>query len=453
LHSRARMLARLTCSFVFTLSAVAGASPPEIALGAEQLQLEPRRDLLDDIDDKAAGRERLPWIRSAGFAQLTGGGHTGGDAGAGAAAALGGFGCDLAALSVQGRLRPFADDGDGPAVGELTYAACPFAVFFTLQWEGRRAAGIMPGIDARRSLWNRAYTESHDSVKLGFGPIWKDNGVRHTAFLVDFGHGETTQQDGAEIRTIKSLDIDLAMYRAVHPRGLSFDVLVLHVDAMKAGEEGDDRGGIASTFVPLRGRYETPQFFVAASAGLVATGGQVIASSSTEVNDVQVESWTETINGEGLPEITRAIGDIEAGITLDRWSATARAARTFFPTFDGNFAREGRVSGTVTYVAGRTRRTSISLAPFAARTRTWIRGEGTAIAPTAGATLHVGRELTNRLQLAQRTTTLRVDAIGQAGVSPYARAGLDRLPSSALGGQILVALSGSVKSLQPDVLR
>ncbi len=448
------MLVRVACSLVvampIAMPSVAGAAPPELALGAEQLQLEPRRDLLDLLHETPPA-DRLPWTRTSGFVQLTGGGRTGGDAGVGAAAALGGLGCDLAAMTVQGRLRPFADDGDGAAVGELTYSVCPFAAIFTLAWEGRRGAGLLPGLDARRSLWNRAYTDAHDSARMGFGPFWNRNGARHTIFLLDFGHGETTQHDGDEIRTIKSLDIDLVMYRNVHPSGITFDVLAFHQDAMKAGT--DNKGGIASTFVPLRVRYEAPTVFVQASAGWGITGGYTTASSSTEVNGQTVSSWTETIDGSGLPAITRVIGDVEAGVRIDRWSASARIARTFFPTFDGNLAREGRVGGTVRYVAGRTRRTSIALAPFAARTRTWVRGEGTAIEPTAGASLHIGRELTNRLRVAQRTTTVRVDAIGEAGVSPYARAAADRLGASTLGGQILVALSGSVSSLQPDVLR
>jgi hypothetical protein len=445
------MLVRVACSLVLATSAVAGAAPPELALGAQQLELEPRRDLLDVIDEDMGAAEKLPWIRSAGFAQLTGGGHTGGDLGVGAAGAVGGFGCDLAALSVQGRLRPFAGDNDGPVVGELTYGICPFKAIFTLAWEGHHGAGLFPGLDARRSLWNRAYTESHDSIQIGFGPFWKGNGARHTAFLVDFGHSETTQQDGSEVRTIKGLDIDLVMYRVVHPIGVSLDVLAFDVDAMKAGT--DNKGGIASSFVPLRVRYETPAMFVAASAGWGSTGGQLTASASTEVNDVPVSSWSETIDGTGLPEITRAVGELEAGLRVDRWTASGRIARTFFPTFDGNLAREARISGTVTYVAGRSRRTTIALAPFAARTRTWVRSEGTAIEPTAGVSLHLGHELGSRLRVAQRTTTLRVDAIGEAGVSPYARAAPDRLPSSTLGGQILVAVSGSVKSLQPVVLR
>jgi hypothetical protein len=445
------MLVRASCSLLLTVSAVAGAEPPGLALGAQQLELEPRRNLIDDFDDDPPPGERLPWIRSTGFAQLTGGGHTGGDAGAGAAAAMGGFGCDLAALTVQGRLRPFAGSDVGPAVGELTYSVCPLAAIVTIAWEGTRGAGLSPGLDARRSLWNRAYTASHDTIRLAVGPFWKHDGTRRSAVILELGHGETTQHDDTEARTIKELDFDLVLYRSVLPSGLSLDVLAFHQDAMKSGT--DDRGGIASSFVPLRVRYETPRLFVAADAGWGMTGGHTTVSSSTEVNGKEVSSWSETIDGSGLPEITRVVADVEAGVHVDRWSASVRVARTFFPTFDGNLAREGRVSGTVTCVAGRTRRTTIALAPFAARTRTWVRGEGTAIEPSAGATLHVGRELSDRLRVARRATTLRIDAIGEAGVSPYARAAQDRLPSGTLGGQILVALSGSVKSLQPDVLR
>lgn len=443
------MLVRVACSIAIATS-VAGAAPPELELGAQHLELDPRRDALDD---SAAGNA-LPWVRSAGFAQLTGGGRTGGDAGVGASAALGGLGCDLAAASVQGRLRPFAGNTGGHAVGEVSYAVCPLAAFLTVAWIGRRGAGLMPALDARRSLWNRAYTEEHDLVRIGFGPYWSgDASTRHTLFLVEMGHGVTTQQDGSEVRSIKSLDTDFTVYRAVRPDGITFDVLALTQSAMKSGT--DDRGGIATSLLPARARYESPDspIFVAGSAGWGFTGGHVTASSSVEVNDKPVTSWTETIDGSGLPQMSRFVGDLEAGVRLERWSGSARIARAFFPTFDGNLARESRISGSVTYVAGRTRRTSIAFAPFVARTRTWVRGEGSAIEPTAGASLHVGRELTDRLHVAQRTTTLRLDAIGEAGVSPYARPGADRLPSSALGGQILLAISGSVRSLQPDVLR
>src|SRR5690606_30127788 len=111
---------------------------------------------------------RDPFLRFAAFAQLTGGGRSGGDAGAGAAAAIGGLGCDVLAGTAQGRLRPLAD-GDEMA-GEGTYSACPLAAFVTVKFDGRRAAGIEPALDARRSLWNRRYDETYDRATIGFGP-------------------------------------------------------------------------------------------------------------------------------------------------------------------------------------------------------------------------------------------------------------------------------------------
>jgi hypothetical protein len=78
------------------------------------------------------------------------------------------------------------------------------------------------------------------------------------------------------------------------------------------------------------------------------------------------------------------------------------------------------------------------LSPFAARTRTWTRDAGDSHDLSAGASLYVGRQLTREL---------RVDAIGQAGVSPYASLDGERLPSSTLGGQVLVALSARVTDL------
>ncbi len=123
----------------------------------------------------------------------------------------------------------------------------------------------------------------------------------------------------------------------------------------------------------------------------------------------------------------------------DRLQWSTRLARTFYPTFDGNIAREARLAGMVAYSPGRTGRTKLSLSPFAARTRTWTRDAGTSDELSAGASLYFGRQL---------TTQLRVDAIGQAGVSPYARLDGERLPASALGGQVLVALSARVTDLQ-----
>ena len=123
----------------------------------------------------------------------------------------------------------------------------------------------------------------------------------------------------------------------------------------------------------------------------------------------------------------------------DRLQWSTQVARSFYPTFDGNIAREARVGGMVSYSPGRTRRTKLTLSPFAARTRTWTREDGSSHDISAGASLYVGRELTREL---------RVDAIGQAGVSPYARLEGDRRAREPLGGQVLVALSGRVADLR-----
>lgn len=390
-----------------------------------QLELEPRRDFLDDTSVD-------PYYRYAGFAQVTGGGSSGGDVGVGAAGAVTGLGCDVVAGTLQGRVRPLADQQH--ATGEATYSICLSKVLLTTYFEGSRSAGVAPSIAARRSLWSRRYAEAYDRVGIGFGEIWKEGSpTRHTIFVMAFGHGTTTQTDGGETRTIKQLDLDFAVYRFRHLQGLTVDAIVLTSDAMKAGS--DNRGGIATAFLPVRVRYETPEYFVAAHAGWGMTGGQITASGSTEVDGQVVSSWSETIDSEGLPQITRVIGGVEGGVRRDRMTASAGLARAFYPTFDGNIARESRLSGELTYAPGRMRRTKLALSPFATRTRTWTREAGSTRDVAAGASLQVGRELSKQL---------RVDAIGEAGVSPYAKLDGERLPSSSFGGQLLVAVSGKV---------
>jgi hypothetical protein len=169
------------------------------------------------------------------------------------------------------------------------------------------------------------------------------------------------------------------------------------------------------------------------------SGGYVTASSSTEVNGQTTSSWTETIDSAGLPQMTILVGDVEVGGRRDRLEWNAKLARSFYPTFDGNISREARVAGSVSYTPGRTRRTKLVLSPFAARTRTWTRDAGDSQDVSAGASLHVGRQLTREL---------RVDAMGQAGMSPYARLDGGNVPASTLGGQVLVALTGRVADLQ-----
>jgi hypothetical protein len=418
------------CSTVLLLATSASAAPAELALGDIQLELQPRHDFLADVEDSVVSPE--PYYRFAAFGQLTGGGHGGGDVGVGAAGAVAGLGCDLVNGNAQGRLR-----FDGSYAGEANYSLCLSRVLLTTVFEGRRGVGIEPALDARRSLWARHYDETYDRIEIGFGEVWWNEKHRHTLFKMALGHGATVQDD----RTVKTLDLDFALYRfrRVTDWTLTVDTIVLTNEALKAG--ADNQGGVATAFMPVRLRYETPERYITARAGWGFSGGYVTASGSTEVNGQTTSSWTETIDSTGLPQMTIVVGDIEAGMRRDRMQWSTKLARTFYPTFDGNIAREARVAGMVSYSPGRTRRTKLTLSPFAARTRTWTRDAGSSHDLSAGASLYVGRELTREL---------RIDAIGQAGVSPYARAVAavgERLPSSTLGGQVLVALSARVTDL------
>ncbi len=436
------MRIRLACSFLVAVTAAHAAPPPEIALGQEQLLLEPTRVL---VSDDPAERE-VPWTRTAMFAQLTGGGRSRGDLGVGVAASMSGLGCEVVTASAQGRLRPFADDNDGTVVGEVRYSICPLEALFTVKFDGHRGAGLVPSLDARRSLWNRAYVDVYDRVTVGFGPSGvADDAPRHSMFLFEVGHGTTEQQDQGEARTIRSLDVGVTLYRYDDRDGLQLDAIAFVSNATKAGT--DNRGGVASTLMPLRLRWNTPGWFAAAGAGWGFTGGTLSASASTEVNGTPVSSWSDSVDNEGLPSLTMAIADVEAGVRLDRIHVSARGARSYFPTFDGNLGREARVSGDVTILAGRSRRTTISVSPFAARTRTWTREATSTRDRAVGASLRIGRELST-VRVADRATPVRIDALAQAGVSPYARADTERLPTSSFGGQVLVAISGRTAQLR-----
>lgn len=419
------MRVRLACPCLLALATVAEAAPPELALGDLQLELEPRRDLLaDDSTD--------PYVRFAGFAQLTGGGQGGGDVGAGASAAIAGLGCDVVSGRVQGRLR-----FDSSYAGEAQYDLCLLRTFFTIDFSGRRGVGLEPSLDARRSLWARHYDETYDRAELGFGEAWKDDASnRHTIFLMALGHGETRQAE----RTVVTIDFDFTLYRYHHvgDHQLVVDAIVLSQEALKAGT--DNKGGIGTAFLPVRMRYESPTEYVRAQAGWGFSGGSVTASTETKVNGETTSMWSDTIDSSGLPDMTIVVGDVEAGVRRDRLELGGRIARSFYPTFDGNVARESRIAGVVAYSPGRSGRTRLVLSPFAARTRTWTRDAGTSRELSAGASLHVGRQLTREL---------RVDAIGQAGVTPYARlAQADRVPAPAFGGQVLVALSARVTDMR-----
>jgi hypothetical protein len=408
---------------VLLVATSASAAPAELALGDIQLELDPRHDFLNHDESTD------PYYRFAGFAQLSGGGHAGGDVGAGVAGAVAGLGCDLLSGDAQGRLR-----FDSTYAGEASYSFCLSRVLLTTVFSGRRGVGIEPALDARRSLWARHYDETYDRVEIGFGEAWWKEEHRHTLASIALGHGVTQQDD----RTVKTLDLDFVLYRfrRVTDSILTIDAIVFENEALKAGT--DDKGGVASAFMPARVRYETPDLYIAAQAGWGFSGGYITASSTTKVNGEVTDSWTETIDSSGLPQMTILVGDVEAGMIRDRMQWSAKLARTFYPTFDGNIAREARVAGMVSYSPGQTRRTKLTLSPFAARTRTWTRDAGTSADVSAGASLYVGRELTREL---------RVDAIGQAGVTPYARLDGERLAPSSFGGQVLVALSARVTDL------
>ena len=51
------------------------------------------------------------------------------------------------------------------------------------------------------------------------------------------------------------------------------------------------------------------------------------------------------------------------------------------------------------------------------------------------------------------TKQLRVDAVGEAGVSPYTRLDRERMPTNNVGGQVVVALSGRVTDLHDPFRR
>jgi hypothetical protein len=208
---------------------------------------------------------------------------------------------------------------------------------------------------------------------------------------------------------------------------------VLDADATK--EDGGTSGGVTTAFDPLRAAIETGGWFASARAGWGMSGGQASVSSTTEVDGEVVDMWEETIDGEGLPKLTLGVGELEVGARRDRWEARASVERSLFPTFDGNLALEERASGSVAYAFGRRRATRVKLSPFAARTWTWTRDAGSSYEESVGASVHAGHALREQL---------RIDAIGEAGVTPYARLDGVRDPEARLGGRVLVALSAFV---------
>jgi hypothetical protein len=354
-----------------------------------------------------------------GYAQLAAGGE--GNVGTGAGvmmAAAGPLGCNIVEGGVHGTLRPTA------ATGRADYSVCLSREVMTVVFAGSRGTGLAPGLDAKRSLWARRYNDSYNSVTAAAGEL-----EGHTILEMTFGHGETEQVDGIDTRKIVTLDFDMTMYRYRRPDAFSLETLVFTSNSLKSGS--DNQGGVTAAFYPARLHVEGRGGYLTAAVGWGLSGGTVTESSTTQVNGETTSMWTETIDSRGLPQIATYAADLEAGVKKNELSARGHVTRGFYPTFDGNVAREARVSAELSYERPKTK---VTLSPFAARTHTWTRDAGDSRDITAGASLHVGRELTD---------LLRVDAIGEAGVSPYARLDRERLPQSALGGQVLVALTAS----------
>jgi hypothetical protein len=354
-----------------------------------------------------------------GYAQLAAGGEGNVGTGAGVMAAVAGpLGCNIVEGGVHGTLRPSA------VTGRADYSLCLSREFMTVVFAGSRGTGLAPGLDAKRSLWARRYNDSYDSVTAAAGEY-----EGHTILEMTFGHGETEQVDGIDARKIVTLDFDMTMYRYRRPETFSLETLVFTSNSLKSGS--DNQGGVTAAFYPARLHVEGRGGYITAAVGWALSGGTVTESSTTQVNGETTSMWTETIDSSGLPQIATYGIDVEAGVERGELSARGHVTRGFYPTFDGNVAREARVSAELSYERPKTK---VVLAPFAARTHTWTRDAGDSRDVTAGASLHVGRELTD---------LLRVDAIGEAGVSPYARLDRERLPHSSLGGQVLVALTAS----------
>jgi hypothetical protein len=409
---------RLASILIVKFATVAHASP-ELAIGAQQLELLPRADIYDDV-------ETNPRVRTAGFAQLTTGNEAGTDLGVGGAAAVAGLGCDFVNASAQARLRPLSEQS---AVGSANWSLCLSKVLMTLVFDGRHALGVAPAIDARHSWWRRRYDENYGRVTAGGGEFWiSDERHRHTIFLLSIGHGETKQADAK----IVQMDFDMLLYR-YHFAGahdLELDALAITSSAIKAGTS--NLGGLAAHVYPLRVRYDDGTRFASVSAGWALAGGRMTLSSETKVDGETVDSWTDTIDGEGLPEFSTRAYDVTMGARVKGIEMSMTASKQLYPTFGGDLALERRLATRTSYSFGKM---TLALSPFIARTRMWTRESGNFADKSYGVTFAMGRSL-NKL--------LRLDAMGEAGKTPYTRLDGDHVQKSQLGGQVMFALSAGV---------
>ncbi|MEZ4399219.1 MAG: hypothetical protein R3B06_04325 [Kofleriaceae bacterium] len=429
-------------TLVVTLrTGAAAADSGDLAVGASQLVLGPRSmpsapaplDATPEAGAPEAGAPPaaappLPFWRAAGFVQVTAGSAAGPDVGVGAAAAVAGFGCDLVSGAVQGRLRPLADQR---AVGSAQWGFCLSRIGFTFEVSGVRERGVAPALDGRQSLWRRRYDASYQRLVVGGGELVQPGSHhRHALMMFGMGHGTVDQHDELGARAIRQLDLDLTFYW-YHYVGATvdakLDVLAIAGSGLKAG--ADDHGGVTTALVPVRASIDGGGWFASAHGGWGLTGAKLTASSQTTADGEVVASWSETIDGAGLPQLALPIGGATLGVRRGAWTISATAARTVYPTFDSNVAAEARVAAQLDGAIGAT---TVSLAPFATQTQTWTRDDGGSVGRAIGATAAAGRRLDD---------VFRVDVYGELGLSPYARLGGDRAPVATLGGQVLVALT------------
>lgn len=399
------------------------AASPELALGAAQLELAPRRDLMSE--DPA--EKDLPYYRTAMFAQVAVGEAAGLDVGVGAAGAVSGLGCDIVNISAQGRVKPL----DERVSGAAGWALCLSQIGLTFAMSGYEEHDVSPSLDGHRSLWRRRYNASYQGVTVGGGEIPRgDERHRDSFVMITLGRTVTTQRDEALQRTTTQLDLDVAVYRyhfAGRTADLSVDVLGFGGNGIKAGD--DDRGGVTARFEPVRVRVDAGSWFGSARAGWGQTGGQISASSTTEVDGQVVDHWEETIDGAGLPTVSAAVGEVTLGVRTDALTASVAASRLLYPTFDGDIALEDRASARFDGALGRT---GYVLVPFATRTRSWTRTHGAIDERSLGASLTVGRPLTE---------LVRVDVLGSFGLTPYASLVGGRVPVPVLGGDVMLTLT------------
>ena len=416
-------IAIVTCSLLVLdlLGAAVAHADPDLDVTRAELQLPALRDPTGPEDPEA------PWLAGVGYAALIASSR-GVGAAVGAHVAMTGFRCNLVDASAQ------AVVGSSHAALDTSYRVCLLGAPIVLVVGGTKGAGLEPAIDARRSLWRSRYDVSSQHTELGLGNLGpRSKGgteTRHSVFMMAMDRTVTTQTAGADSQRTLELDFDFSLYRLsrVAPDStLQLDALVLDSTAVAAG--ATELGGVALSVFPVALSASTPHWFGSARAGTGHLGGTTTQSTSTEVNGQVVSSTSDTIDGSGLPTVAAAVGDATLGLRRGSLTASLTVARSVFATFDGNQALDARASGTLSYVHGKT---TVTVAPFIARTRTWTRTPAVLDERSLGATLHVQREMTHHLGLA---------AFGQVGRTPYARLDDTRDQHAVTGGSVVVALS------------